>query len=65
MRPVNGHFDSTVKGVDAQSPVFEDTVVTVPHEIVTRRVVVWTTGSPRATVHLFDGPIVSDNADDG
>ena len=60
--PVNGDFDSPLKGVYAQSPVFEDAVVPVPYEVVAGGMVFRLAGCPRASMILLDCPVVPDDA---
>ena len=65
MSPVNGDFDSPIKSIHAQSPVFKDAVVPVPYEVIAGGMVFWLACRPRTPLHDFDGPIVPDDADYG
>ena len=60
--PVNGDFDSPFKSVYAQSPVFKDAVVPIPHEVVAGGMVFRLAGRPRTPVHGLDCPVVPNDA---
>ena len=62
MSPIDGDFNSPLKSVYAQSPVFEDAVVPVPYEVVAGGMVFRVSGCPRASMHGLDCPVVPDDA---
>lgn len=65
MSPIDSGFDSPIDGAYAQSPIFEDAVVSVPYKVIAGGMVFRLAGCPWASMYGFDCSIVPDDADYG